>query len=101
MTEKLIKELQRIGLTLNAKNTKNLRCNPDSEDYNLNFVEIGDEFIKVMKDTDSQRYLGRLLWTSVSDRVKIEARNRRRAAWTSFLKYKSVFLIITYPYNSD
>ena len=52
MTEKLIEELKRIGLTLNAKKTKILRCNPDIDDYSLNVVEIGNEFVKVMKDKD-------------------------------------------------
>ena len=61
MIEKLIEELKRIGLTLNAKKTKILRCNPDIDDSSLNVVEIGDEFVTVMKDTDSHRYLGRLL----------------------------------------
>ena len=45
-----------------------------------------------MKDTDSRRYLGRLLCTSASDRVTIEVRNRRRAAWASFHKHISVLL---------
>ena len=92
MTEKLINKLQRIGLQLNAKNTKILRSNPDDEDCTLDFVEIGNEFVKVLSDTDSHRYLGRLLCTSASDRVKIEIRNRQRAAWASFHKHKSALL---------
>ena len=45
-----------------------------------------------MKDTDSHKYLGRLLCTSASDRVKIEVRNRRRAAWASLHKHKYIIL---------
>ena len=85
-------EFQRIGLTLNAKKTKTLRSNPGDDDCTLNFVEIGSEFVKILNDTDSHRYLGRLLCTSASDRIKIEIRNRQRAAWASFHKHKSVLL---------
>ena len=92
MTERLMNEFQRIGLTLNAKKTKNLRSNPGDDDCTLNFVEIGSEFVKILNDTDSHRYLGRLLCTSASDRIKIEIRNRQRAAWASFHKHKSVLL---------
>ena len=92
MTERLINELQRIELTLNAKKTTILRSNPDDDDCTLNFVEIGNEFVKILNDTDSHRYLGRLLCTSASDRIKKEIRNRQRAAWASFHKHKSVLL---------
>ena len=40
MTGKLIDELRKIGLTLNAKKTKILRCNPSEDDSTLNFTEI-------------------------------------------------------------
>ena len=45
-----------------------------------------------MKDTHSHGYLGRLLCTSTSDRVKIEVRNRQQAEWASFHTNKSVLL---------
>ena len=70
VTEKLIDELQRIGSTLKVNNTTILECNPDGDDNSLNFLEIGYEFVKVLKDKDSHRYLGRLLCTSISNRIK-------------------------------
>ena len=70
MTEKLIDELQRIGLTLTVKKTTILRCNPFVDDTNLNFVDIGNEYVKILTDTDSHRSLGRLLYTPTSDRIK-------------------------------
>ena len=76
MTERLIEELQRIGLTLNAKQTKIQRSNPDDDDYALNFVQIGDELVNELNKTDSHRYLGRLICASASDRIKIEISNR-------------------------
>ena len=92
MTERLIKELQRIRLTLNAQKTKILRSNPADGDYALNFVHIGDEFVKVLNDTDSHRYLGRLLCTSISDRIQIETRIRQRSTWISFHNFKPVLV---------
>ena len=101
MTERLIKELQRIRLTLNAKKTKILMSNPDDGDYALNFVQIGNEFVKALNDTDCHRYLGRFLCTSASERIKIEIRKRQRTTWASIHKHKSVLLDFTYPYNSN
>ena len=39
MTWKLIDELRKIGLYLNATNTKILRCNLSEHDSTLNFTE--------------------------------------------------------------
>ena len=52
-------------------------------------MEIENEFAKVLNDIDSHRYLGRLLYISVSDRINIENRSRQRATLTSFYKNKS------------
>ena len=57
MTERLINKLQMIELILNHKKIKFLRSNPGDEDCTLNFVEIGNEFVKELSDTDSHRYL--------------------------------------------
>ena len=40
MTTKLVYELRKIGLHLNVKKTKILRCNPSEDDSTLNFTEI-------------------------------------------------------------
>ena len=40
MTEKLVDELRKINLYLNATKTKILRCNLSEDDANLNFTEI-------------------------------------------------------------
>ena len=92
MTESLMIALQRIGLILNSQKTKILRCNPSMDESILNFLEIGDGFVKVLNGDESHRYLGRLLSTSASSRSNIEFRNRIRAAWTAFNKHKSVLL---------
>ena len=47
---------------------------------------------KVLNDTNSHRYLGHILCTSVSERIKIEIRDRQRATWASFHEHKSVIL---------
>ena len=58
----------------------------------MNFVEIDSEFVKVLSDADSHRYLGKLLCTSATERVVTEFRNRKRAAWAAFAKHKAVLL---------
>ena len=62
------------------KKLKIPRSNPGGDDCTLNFVEMGNEIVKVLNDTDSHRYLGRFLCASASDRIKIEKCNRQRAA---------------------
>ena len=69
-----------------------IRCNASEDDSSLNFVEIDDEFVKVLSDADSHRYLGKLLCTSATERVVTEFRNRKRAAWAAFAKHKAVLL---------
>ena len=92
MTAKLCEELRKIGLCVNAKKTTILRCNPSEDDWSLNFTEISGEFVKILDDDESHRYLGKQLSTSPSLRATIEFYNRKRAAWASFHKHKSVLL---------
>ena len=92
MTGKLMDELRNIGLTLNAKKTKILRCNPSEDDSTLNFTEISGEFVKILDDDESHKYLGKQLSSSASSRASIEFSNRKRSAWASFHKHKSVLL---------
>ena len=80
VTERLINALQIIKSTINVKQMKILRNNLVVNDYFLNFVNIGNEFFKVLNDTDFHRYLGRLRYTLASDRMKIVIRIRQRAA---------------------
>ena len=64
MTERILDALKAIGLSLNAKKTSILKCNVSEDDSSFNFVQIECEFVKVLDDTDSHRYLGKLLCTS-------------------------------------
>ena len=48
--------------------------------------------MKFLDDDESHRYLGKQLSTSPSLRAHIEFSNRKRAAWASFHKHKSVLL---------
>ena len=52
MKESLMIALQRIGLILNTQKTKILLCNPSMDESTLNFVEIGDGFVKVFNDNE-------------------------------------------------
>ena len=57
MTEKFVNELRKIGLHLNDKKTKILICNPSKDDSTLNFTEILWEFVKILDDDESHKYL--------------------------------------------
>ena len=57
MAESLTKELEKIGLTLNATKTKILRCNPTFNDESIDFVELNGELVKILEENDYHRYL--------------------------------------------
>ena len=84
--------LHRIDLILNIQKTKILQCIPSMDESTLNFGEIGDGIMKVLRDNESQRYLGRLLSISASNRSYTEFLNRVRASWTVFQNHKSGLL---------
>ena len=92
MTERLLDALKAIRLYLNAKKAQIIRCNVSEDDSSLNFVEIEGEFVKVLDEVDSHRYLGKLLCTSITERTITEFRNRKRAKWTTFAKHKAILL---------
>ena len=71
MTERLLDALKAIGLYLYLKETTFIRYNVSEDDSSLNFVEIEDEFVKVLDDVDSHRYLGKLLCISATERVEL------------------------------
>ena len=48
----MIDELKKIGLTLNAKKTKILRCNPTFNDEFIDFVELNGEFVKILEENE-------------------------------------------------
>ena len=53
MTKKLMDELRKISLLLNAKKTNLLRCNPSEDDVALNFNEISTQIVKILGDDES------------------------------------------------
>ena len=55
MAEGLLHEMKKIGLSLNGKNTKVLRCFPSDEDSSINVIEIFGELIKILNKEDSHR----------------------------------------------
>ena len=84
--------MKKIDLSLNDKKTKVLRCFPSDENSSINVIEIFGEFIKILVEEDSYRYLGRQLCLFPSDRVNIEVKNRTRASCGSFRKDKLILL---------
>ena len=75
MTERLLDVSNAIGLSLNAKTTKIIRYNVSEDDSSLNFVEIDGEVLKLLSDTDSHSYLGKLLYMYVAEYIITEFKN--------------------------
>ena len=48
--------------------------------------------MKVLDDTDSHRYLGKLLCKSTTERIITEFRSRKRVAWAAFAKHTAILL---------
>ena len=92
MTDLLIEELREIGLTLNAGKTKILHTHIEDEWHDIDFVEIGGDFVQVLYPGQVHRYLGRHLSFSASDRIEAELKYRRQQAWIAFVKHKKVIL---------
>ena len=92
MTEILTEELKKIGLSLNSQKTKILRCNPEPVKATIDFVELDDDFVKVLDDNESHRYLGNKFFISSSDRNLTEIKRRKRTAWMAFGKHIKVLL---------
>ena len=91
MTESLIDELRKVGLTLNFKKTKILYSHLSDDDAHYSFAEISGDFVKILKLEEYHRYLGRYI--SFSDtRCKIELDHRIQQAWAMFHKHKKCIL---------
>ena len=88
MAELLIDELAKVGLRLNAEKTKILHTNFEDNDSNQDFYEISGEFIKILHEEASHRYLGRCLSLSARNRSTIEFDARIRQSWTTFHRQK-------------
>ena len=69
MSEMLLRELNAIGLKLNAEKTKILHCDLVDEDADLGFIEINDEIIEILDISKSYKYLGKMLSTSIEHMI--------------------------------
>ena len=67
-----------------------IRCNISEDDSILNFVEIDCEFVKSLNGAESLRYIGNTFCTSSNALHIIEFQNRKRAAWATFVQYKTI-----------
>ena len=80
MAESLIRELQKVGLHLNADKSRILHSSSEDEGANKDYVEISGEFVRVLHGNNYHRYLGRQLCLSAAERVSIELIYRKKQA---------------------
>ena len=92
IAELFINELRQVGLRLNAGKTEILHTEVQDDWHDLDFCQIGDEFVKVLKPDEYHRYLGRHLVCAASHRSDDEFRHRISQAWAAFSKHKKVIL---------
>ena len=92
MVELLVIELEKVGLQLNADKTKNIHSCIYDPGSDRDYLDINNEFVRVLHGSESHKYLGRLVSLSPSDRIEVELQNRRKHAWASFHKHKKVIL---------
>ena len=92
MAESLIRELQKVGLHLNADKSRILHSSSEDEGANKDYVEISGEFVRVLHGNNHHRYLGRQLCLSAAERVSIEFIYRKKQAWGTFFKHKKILL---------
>lgn len=55
-------------------------------------VDIGNDFVRVLHENESHKYLRRFVSLCPSDRIQVEFQNRKNHAWASFHKHKKVLL---------
>ena len=55
-------------------------------------MEFDDDFVNVLDDNESHRYLGKKLYISASGRNLIEIKSRKQISWMTFGKYIKVLL---------
>ena len=81
-------ELARMGLQLNMKKTKILTNDTSRVDHDsISFVNIGDDFIEILRSSDCHRVLGKDV-NLTQNRAQIEIAHRLRLAWASFHKHR-------------
>ena len=92
MIELLITELENVGLHINAEKTKILHSNFEDDDADKDYADINGEFVQILHDDNSYRYLGRHLSLSFEKRSDIEFKHRKDQAWAAFHKHKKTLL---------
>ena len=59
MSDMLLEELQKVGLSMNEKKTKILHSNILDAGNDIDFAQIGMDFVKILHTDQDHRYLGR------------------------------------------
>ena len=92
MTEILIEELAAVGLILNAGKTNILQTAYEDDRHDIDYVEVGKGFIRILHAGQVHRYLGRHLSLDPRTHIDQELAHRRQQAWYAFNKHKRVLL---------
>ena len=85
MLEALLEELARCGLHINANKCKIFTLHPTSH---RRYVEIGGDFIEIMKADAKHLYLGRMLIGDPLKRSESEFAHRCQCAWMKYHLHK-------------
>ena len=58
-----------------------------NEDVQFQYMEIADELVAILQDSDSHRYLGRSIPGDLYNRAAIEIKHRLQAGWYKFSQH--------------
>ena len=74
--ETLIEKVSRIGLTLNATETKILHSWMLDPDHDMSFIDIAGDMVEILNVDACHNYLGKHLSLRVDGRVQLEVKHR-------------------------
>ena len=74
------------------KKSKFPRCSPESDNATMDFMELDNDFMKVLDDNEPHHYLATNISISISDRKLTEIQSRKQTAWMAFEKHIKALL---------
>ena len=77
---------EKVGLTIHPNKTKILSNESSMNSDSKRYIKIGDMNIEILAKSESVKYLGQRI--SFYQQETLEIKNRIRAAWTRFRKYR-------------
>ena len=79
-------------MNLNAPKATILHSNLEDNDFDLDFIDISGDFVKILHDDKFHKYLGRYISLSKEGRIQCEFKHRKQIGWYAFQKHQKCIL---------